>query len=123
MSERDAHGSLTPLWLQILLALADDARYGYGILKEIERQTGGRMSPRTGSLYAALQRLADEELIREAPEAVSPEEDDRRRYYALTPAGRKALHAETRRLLRTVDVAAEKDVVPASGRLATTGDA
>lgn len=115
MSSRDASVRLTPLWSQVLLSLADGERYGYDILKEIERQTDGRMSPKTGSLYAALQRLADEELIREAPEAGSTGEDERRRYYALTARGREALEAEARRWVRTATVAAEKDLVPAMG--------
>ena len=53
----EAHLPLTPLSFQILLALVDEERHGYGIMKEIERRTKGRMSPATGPLYLAAQRL------------------------------------------------------------------
>lgn len=108
----DALVSLTPLWSQILLALADGERYGYDILKEIERQTDGRMSPKTGSLYAALQRLVEEGLIREEPGAAGPGEDERRRYYGVTERGREAVRSEARRLARIVTVAAQKNLIP-----------
>jgi DNA-binding PadR family transcriptional regulator len=51
---------LTPLSHAVLLALADADRHGYGIIKEVERQTAGTLSPGTGTLYAALQRMQDE---------------------------------------------------------------
>lgn len=123
MPRSDTPSPLTPLWSQILLALADEERYGYDILKEIERQTDGRMSPKTGSLYAALQRLLDEGLIREAPEAGTPGEDERRRYYALTARGREAVRSEARRLARIVTVAARKDLVPGLGLAPAGGGA
>lgn len=123
MPRSDTPSPLTPLWSQILLALADEERYGYDILKEIERQTDGRMSPKTGSLYAALQRLLDEGLIREAPEAGTPGEDERRRYYALTARGREAVRSEARRLARIVTVAARKDLVPGLGLAPAGGSA
>ncbi len=58
---------LTPLSLTMLLGLADGARHGYAIMREVERQTEGRLSPGAGSLYAALQRLQDHGLIAAAP--------------------------------------------------------
>jgi DNA-binding PadR family transcriptional regulator len=108
----DTPNALTPLWSQILLALADGERYGYDILKEIERQTDGRMSPKTGSLYAALQRLVEEGLIRETPGVAEPGEDGRRRYYGVTDRGREAIRSEIRRLARIVSVAARKNLLP-----------
>ena len=54
---------LTPLSTAILLGLAEGARHGYAIMKEVERQTDGRLTPGAGSLYAALQRLQDDGLI------------------------------------------------------------
>ena len=58
---------LSPLTMAILLALADGALHGYALMREVERQTEGTLTPGTGSLYAALYRLADEGLIEEAP--------------------------------------------------------
>jgi DNA-binding PadR family transcriptional regulator len=103
---------MTPTALShaILLALADEDRHGYAILKEVERQSGLRAG--TGTLYAALQRLAADGLIAEAPESAEPDDDARRRYYRLTPEGREAARQETRRLARLVQVAGEKNLVP-----------
>jgi DNA-binding PadR family transcriptional regulator len=111
----------TPLSHAVLLALADEDRHGYAILKEIERQSGGAVRPGTGTLYAALQRLTDEGLIAEAPDAADPDDDPRRRYYRLTSEGRAAAAAETRRLARLVQVAGEKNLLPGL-RLIGLGD-
>lgn len=102
---------LTALTAQVLLALADRPRYGYAILKEIERQTAGELVPKTGSLYAALQRLQDDGLITEAPEAAGPDEDSRRRYYTLTELGYAVARGEAVRQARMLAVAREKRLV------------
>lgn len=102
----------TALSHAILLALADQDRHGYAILKEIERQSEGQLRAGTGTLYAALQRLVEEGLIADAPESAEPDDDPRRRYYRLTAEGRHAAVDETRRLARLVQVAGEKNVVP-----------
>ena len=48
---------MTPLTYQILLALADASRHGYGIIKELEARLGSSAVPSTGALYLALQRM------------------------------------------------------------------
>ncbi len=114
ISEQDveAHLPLTPLSFQILLALVDEERHGYGIMKEIERRTKGRMSPATGPLYLAAQRLLDTGLIAESAKRPAPELDDRRRkYYQLTPLGRRVAAAEAERMAYLVGVALEKNLV------------
>ena len=78
---------MTPLTYQILLALADGDRHGYGIIKEIEERSGAGAAPSTGALYLALQRIAGDDLIAESPERPSGEDDARRRYYRLTEVG------------------------------------
>jgi len=103
---------LTPLSMAILLALAGGDRHGYALMKEIERQTDGMLKPGTGSLYAALQRLMDDGLIEESPELPAPDHDQRRRYYRITEAGREMALAETRRMMRVLDVAREKRLAP-----------
>src|SRR5687767_14775277 len=112
MGERDAAEQflpLTPLSYHVLLALADQARHGYGIIKEIEAGTGGATSPSTGALYLALQRMVTEGLVAEAPPPRSEAGDDaRRKYYRLTPLGRRVAVAESRRLAALVALAAEK---------------
>ena len=102
--------ALTPLSFQILLALAGGALHGYGILKDIEERSGVGTVPSTGALYLALQRLEEEGLIEEAA-ARSAGEDSRRRYYALTEAGRSVAMAETARLAKLVGAAHERRLI------------
>ncbi|HLJ44755.1 MAG TPA: PadR family transcriptional regulator [Bryobacteraceae bacterium] len=83
----------------ILVALADRERHGYSIMREVEERTGGdvRLSPST--LYSAIKRLLEEGLIQELEERPDPEHDDeRRRYYRITKAGRRAAMEEARQL-------------------------
>lgn len=101
---------LTPLSMAILLALADGNRHGYALMQEIEEQTEGALKPGTGSLYAGLQRLMDDGLIREA--AGEPGADRRRRYYAITEDGRGVARAEARRMMSVLSVARRKDLAP-----------
>ena len=113
-TERDVEAllPLTPLSFQILLALVDAERHGYGIMKEIERRTKGRMTTATGPLYLAAQRLMESGLIAESDKRPAPELDDqRRRYYKLTTFGRAVAAAEARRMAQLVDVALDKDLV------------
>ena len=104
---------LTPLSTAILLGLAEGARHGYAIMKEVERQTDGRLAPGAGSLYAALQRLQDDGLIAEAPAGADPDTADaRRRYYALTAFGRQVARAELLRMARVIQLAHERRLAP-----------
>ena len=103
---------LTPLAFQVLLALADEERHGYGIIREVEARTDGLIRLRSGSLYTLLQRLLDEDLIVESDERPAPEKDDeRRRYYKVTDLGRGVLAAEARRLESAVSEARRKHVL------------
>lgn len=102
---------LTPLSHAILLALVDEDRHGYGIIKEVERQSDGALAPGTGTLYAALRRMQDEGLLADSDREPGPDEDQRRKYYRITGRGRAAARAETLRLARLVAVAREKALV------------
>ncbi len=104
---------LTHLSFQILLALADQDRHGYGIIKEIVHRTAGRIRPGTGTLYTAIQRMLDEGTIVESRARPAPEDDDeRRKYYGLTSLGREVARAEALRFASMVGVASEKALVP-----------
>ena len=79
----------------VLAALADSSRHGYGILREVQQMSGGRVTLRAGTLYAALERLVGEGLVAEAGHEIV---DGRlRRYYTLTPDGETALRIEIER--------------------------
>lgn len=110
------HLPLTPLSLQILVALADAPRHGYGILKEIEGSSEKPFRSSTGTLYLAIQRLEQDGLIEEDRERPSP--DARRRYYRLTGLGREVAVAESRRLAALLEVSRSKGLLgerPAGG--------
>jgi DNA-binding PadR family transcriptional regulator len=95
----DAFLPLTPVAFEILLALADGERHGYSILQEVEQRSGGAVSLHAGSLYRALARLLESELIEELSDAPDPAHtDERRRYYRLTARGIAVAKAEALRL-------------------------
>ncbi|HEX9580202.1 MAG TPA: PadR family transcriptional regulator [Gemmatimonadales bacterium] len=104
---------ITPLTYQILLTLASADAHGYGIIKEIEEQTGASSAPTTGALYLALQRMENEGLIEESLRRPGPEDDQRRRYYRLTRRGRATAREESARLAALVAVARRKNLLPA----------
>lgn len=100
---------LTPAVLHILLALSTEERHGYGIMKQVERESRGKVKMGPGTLYGSLGRMMAAGLIREGDRKVDPAMDDERRiYYALTGIGQKALAAELDRYRDVVAVAAEK---------------
>jgi len=106
---------LTPAVFHILLALADGEKHGYAIMREVEETTDGRVKMGPGTLYGSLDRMLKAELIEELENRPDPAKDDeRRRYYRLSPFGRKLLQAEVTRLANSVRVArAKKIFVPA----------
>ena len=86
---------LSPITLSVLLALVDQPRHGYAIIKQVELETGGTLSLEAGTLYAAIKRLQDQGLIEPDVTRRASNDDSRRRYYRLTAAGRRQLRAET----------------------------
>jgi DNA-binding PadR family transcriptional regulator len=106
---------LAPATLHILLALAEEARHGYGIMQEIARQSQGEYQLGPGTLYDNIQRLVAAKLIREVKLAKG-QADSRRRYYRLTDVGRRVLAEETTRLEELVRVARARLQQPLPGR-------
>ena len=105
---------LTPAALNVLLALADGERHGYGIMLEVKERTGGRMRLGPGTLYGAIKRLKEGGVIEESGQRPDPEADDeRRRYYRLTGFGGEVLAAEVERLDGLVWAARRKGAFPA----------
>ena len=105
---------LAPAAFHILVALADDDRHGYAIIQEVAARTGGEVTLSAGTLYRSIQRLLEQGLILETDERPAPEFDDqRRRYYRITPRGRAAARAEARRLARLVKLARAYGIMPA----------
>jgi DNA-binding PadR family transcriptional regulator len=90
---------------EILLTLAADERHGYAIIRDIETRSAGTLSVETGTLYRALQRLVEADLVRPTDAPAALNDDERRRFYAITPDGRRAAAAEAKRLAVLVDAA------------------
>src|SRR2546429_8250965 len=88
---------LAPAALHILLALAGEDRHGYGIIKEVARQSEHHYKLGSGTLYGNLEKLLDRGLVKEATGRTS-KEDPPRRYYRLTEFGRRVLEADLVRL-------------------------
>jgi DNA-binding MarR family transcriptional regulator len=97
---------LTPPVFHILLALAEEERHGYGIMQDVAQQTGGTLQIGPGTLYGCLKRMLAAGLVEECDERPDPAlDDERRRYYKMTPFGRRAVRAEAQRLAGAVTVA------------------
>lgn len=104
---------LTPAVLHILLALAREERHGYGIMKQVESDSQGKVKMGPGTLYGSLGRMIEAGLIRESDKKVDPEMDDERRvYYKITGLGQTALAAELERYREVVAVAKQKRFSP-----------
>jgi DNA-binding PadR family transcriptional regulator len=107
---------LSPAVFNILLALADGEKHGYGIMLEVEANTGGQVNMGPGTLYGSIKRMLKARLICESDERPDPDLDDqRRRYYELTELGRKVLRAESQRLVNQVAVVQRKNVFESAG--------
>jgi DNA-binding PadR family transcriptional regulator len=106
MANRKANAPLTPAVLHILLALSTGERHGYGIMKQVESDSQGKVNMGPGTLYGSLGRMIEAGLIRESDKRVDPKMDDERRvYYKLTGQGQQALAAELERYREVVAVA------------------
>jgi DNA-binding PadR family transcriptional regulator len=104
---------LTPAVFHILLALSDEERHGYGIIKDVLARTNGQLRLGAGTLYGCIKRMLEAGLIAEAGERPDPAHDDeRRKYYRLTAIGRRATENEARRLEQLVRDARDRQVLP-----------
>ena len=113
MLKNKSNTPLTPAVLHILLALSTQERHGYGIMKQVETDSQGRVKMGPGTLYGSLGRMIDAGLIRESNKRVDSKMDDERRvYYEITGLGQKALAAELERYRDVVAVAREKRLSP-----------
>ena len=107
MAKRNtAQSPLTPAVLHILLALSTGERHGYGIMKQVEADSQGKVKMGPGTLYGSIARMTEAGLVRECDKRVDPQIDDERRiYYELTSEGQAALEAELSRYRDVVAVA------------------
>ena len=108
--------SLLPLQtatFYILTALGGGELHGYAIILDVAARTGGAVKLSAGTLYRSIQRMLDQGLILETRERPAPEEDDeRRRYYQITPFGSAVVRAEMRRLQQLIKMARARGFAP-----------
>jgi DNA-binding PadR family transcriptional regulator len=96
---------MTSAVLHILLSLAAEDRHGLGIAADVKAFTSGRLVLGPGTLYGTIKRLLDAGLVQDLGSPAGDDDDPRRRYYRITPQGRRALEAETQGLAAVLGVA------------------
>ncbi len=102
---------LKPAWFHILLALANGAQHGYAIRQAVEDRTDGAVRLWPATLYGSIRELSEHGVIEALEGEEDPDDDQRRRYYRLTDAGRAVLSAEVERLQGLVDVARSSEAL------------
>ncbi|MBV8832221.1 MAG: helix-turn-helix transcriptional regulator [Acidobacteriaceae bacterium] len=108
---------LTSQAFHVLIALAGRDQHGYGIMQDVASRTQGKIRLGAGTLYGLIKRLLEDGLIVEVPETKRPpksEDDGRRRYYRLTPHGRRTAQAEAARLNELLEQARAHGLVAKS---------
>ena len=85
-------------WFHIMLVMAEATCHGAEIQRRVSERTGGKVRLYPVTLYRSLDELAARGLIEELPEPDVPQHNERRRYYGITPEGRRALAAEAEAL-------------------------
>jgi len=104
---------LPPATFHILMAVSDEDRHGYAIIQEVAARTHGQIKLSPGTLYRSVQRMLEQGLISETADRPAPElDDERRRYYRITPLGSAVARAETTRLSQLVRLARTAGFVP-----------
>jgi DNA-binding PadR family transcriptional regulator len=108
----DAELPLPPATFHILLAVGNGEKHGYAIIQDVEASTDGELRLSAGTLYRSIARMVEQGLIAEVTKRRTAAEDERRRYYRITPFGTAVARAETRRLTQLVRLARASGLIP-----------
>src|SRR5215216_6151133 len=104
---------LPPATFHILLALTDEDRHGYAIIQDVESRTDGELRMSAGTLYRSVARMVEQGLIAEQLKRPATRlDDERRRYYRITPFGTAVARAEMARLSQLVRLARARGLTP-----------
>ena len=104
---------LPPATFHILVAVSGEELHGYAILQDVAARTDGAVQLGAGTLYRSIHRMLEQGLLVESQERPDPElDDERRRYYRITPLGLAVARAEAARLGRLIALARAKGLVP-----------
>ena len=110
---KDDHTPLAPAVFHILLCLGEGDRHGYAIKREIAQRTGGKVKLGPGVLYGSINKMLELGLIAESDDRPDPHlDDERRRYYRITPYGCRVAQAEAARMRELVQLAKVRFGVP-----------
>ena len=102
--------------LQILISVSDKQLHGYAIIRDVRTRTDGRITLTASTLYTAIKRMLEEGLIEESEERPAPElDDERRRYYGMTPRGKSVLKREAEWLEQVTVMARQKGILEGRG--------
>jgi DNA-binding PadR family transcriptional regulator len=113
LTDPDAFLPLPTAVFHILVALADRDRHGYSIMQDVAARSAGKLRLSAGTLYSSIRRMLEQGLVEELRESPDPRSrDERRRYYRLTPWGRRVALAEARRLNDMLSQARETGLIP-----------
>jgi DNA-binding PadR family transcriptional regulator len=116
MAKANQNDRLLPLSLPVfhmLLAISDGERHGYALKREILKRTEGKLNLGSGALYGSINKMLEEGLIVESDERPDPHlDDERRRYYRITPLGRRVAQSEAIRMRHLVRLAQTKLKLP-----------
>ena len=97
----------------ILMAVADEDRHGYAIIQDVSASTNGELKLSAGTLYRSIPRMMDQGLVVETSTRPAPDlDDERRRYYRITPFGIAVARAEARRHAQLVKMARVRGLAP-----------
>lgn len=108
----DALLPLPPATFHILLAVLNGELHGYAIIQDVEARTDGALRMSAGTLYRSVARMVEQGLIAEVAKRRSIADDERRRYYRITPFGTAVARAEMRRLSQLVRLARASGLTP-----------
>jgi DNA-binding PadR family transcriptional regulator len=109
---REEARTLSPAEFDVLIALADGEKHGYAILKDVARRSQGAAPFGTATLYAVLRRFVREGLLVESDERPAAAlDDERRRYFRITEAGRRAAAAEAARMEAVLEQARARKLI------------
>ena len=104
---------LNPRDYLVLFSLVGEERHGYGIVKEMERESKGRVRIDPANLYRTIKRMISEGLVEEADARQTPEAaHQRRRYYRVTTFGREVVALEAGRLAELTAAARSRQLIP-----------
>lgn len=103
---------LNPRDYLVLFSLAAEERHGYGIVKDVERESHGRVRIDPANLYRSIKRMISTGLVEQAEARAGDAGDERRRYYRITPFGREVAKLEATRLAELTSAARSRRLLP-----------